>query len=187
MAKPLILLFTGHMIDAPSREEARFPPDKEEVAREAIRTAILEERTLAPVAYGIAGGASGGDILFHEICAGLGIPTRLYLALPRDQYIVHSVQPAGAGWVERFDRLYRRHPQARVLSGSETEDVWQRTNLWMLQSALADEDKDLTLIAIWDGKDQGDGSGGTGDLVRQAQERGARTVILETTELFGIG
>lgn len=187
MAKQRILLFTGHMIDAPSRKEPRFPPDKEGVAREAIRTAVLEERTLAPIAYGIAGGASGGDILFHEVCAELGLPTRLYLALPRDQYIVHSVQPAGVGWVERFDRLYRQHPEVRVLTETKTDGVWQRTNRWMLESALANGDKDLTLIALWDGKDEGDGPGGTGDLVRQARVRGARTVVLDTQKLFGLG
>jgi hypothetical protein len=187
MAKPRILLFTGHRIDDPSRKKPRFPPDQEEVAREAIRTAILQERTLAPLAYGIAGGASGGDILFHEVCAELGLPTRLDLALPRDRYVLHSVQPAGAKWVERFDRLYRQHPETRVLTETETDDVWQRANLWMLESALADEDKDLTVLALWDGEDQGDGSGGTGDLVRRARERGARTVVLETRKLFGIG
>jgi hypothetical protein len=186
MAKQRILLFTGHMIDAPSREEPRFPPDKEGVAREAIRTAILEERTLASIAYGIAGGASGGDILFHEVCTELGLPTCLYLALPRDQFILHSVQPAGAGWVERFDRLCRQHPEVRVLTETETAGVWQRTNRWMLRSALANEDKDLTLIALWDGKG-GDGPGGTEGLVRQARERGARTVVLETGKLFGLG
>jgi hypothetical protein len=186
MAKQRILLFTGHMIDAPSREVPRFPPDKEGVAREAIRTAVLQERTLAPIAYGIAGGASGGDVLFHEVCAEVGIPTRLYLALPREQFIVHSVQPAGAKWVERFDRLYRQHPEVRVFTETKTDDVFQRTNLWMLESALAGEDKDLTLIALWNGK-EGDGPGGTADLVDEAKGRGARLVILDTKELFGIG
>ena len=39
-----VLLFTGHMIDAPGREKPRFPPDQEEVARQAIQKAVEAER-----------------------------------------------------------------------------------------------------------------------------------------------
>jgi hypothetical protein len=190
-----ILLFTGHMIDSTDRKEPRFPPEKEGVAREAIRKAVQAERARPEgVAYGIAGGASGGDILFHEVCAELGIPTRLYLALPKGQYIAESVQTAGQAWVERFNQLYQRHREVRVLSLSTTVprwlsersdqySIWQRNNLWMLYNALSDEGSDLTLIALWNGQ-QGDGPGGTGDLVAKARECGAKVILLDTRELF---
>ena len=78
-----VLLFAGHMIDAPDRKSLRFPADKESLARKEIKDAIVKEMNTAPgVSCGYAGGASGGDILFHEVCAELGIPTRLYLAIP---------------------------------------------------------------------------------------------------------
>jgi len=54
-----------------------------------IRDAIAAEKQLAgsqPM-EGIAGGASGGDILFHEISAELAIPTRLLLALPKEDFL----------------------------------------------------------------------------------------------------
>jgi len=191
-----ILLFTGHMIDKPGRPEPRFPADKEKVARQAIREAIGEECAIAPVAYGIAGGASGGDILFHEICAELGILTRLYLALPREKYIVASVQSGGPKWVERFNQLLGKHPETRVLS--ETEDlpswlvekeddynIWQRNSLWLLHNALAEQEQAVTLIALWNGK-SGDGPGGTAHLVDQAGKRGSKVVILDTNKLFGL-
>jgi hypothetical protein len=192
-----VLLFTGHMIDKPGREKPRFPADKEDVARQAIRKAIEEEQALASVAYGVAGGANGSDILFHEVCAELGIPARLYLALPREEYIVESVQSAGPKWVERFNRLYQQHPEVRILAESkelpnwliERADeytIWQRNNLWMLHNALAEQEQEVTLIALWNGK-AGDGPGGTGDLVEQSQRRGAKVVILDTNELFGLG
>lgn len=195
-----VLLFTGHMIDKPGREEPRFPPDQEDVARQAIRKAIEEEQAHAPVAYGIAGGASGGDVLFHEVCADLGIPTRLYLALPREEYIVESVQSAGPKWVERFNRLHNKKEEGkemRVLATSknlpawlvERADeytIWQRNSLWMLHNALAEQEREVTLIALWNGK-AGDGPGGTADLVEQSQRRGAKVVILDTNELFGLG
>jgi cellulose biosynthesis protein BcsQ len=191
-----ILFFTGHMIDKPGRQEPRFPAGKEDVARQAIRQAIEKERALAPIGYGIAGGASGGDILFHEVCAGLGIPTQLYLALPREEYIVASVRSAGPQWVERFNQLLDQHPETRVLSEREelpdwlveradNYNIWQRNSLWLLHNALAEQEQSVTLIALWNGK-TGDGPGGTADLVDQAGQRGSKVVILDTKELFGL-
>lgn len=197
-----VLLFTGHRIDAADRKKPRFPRTKEaeDAARQAIREKILAERERSPVAYGISGGASGGDILFHEVCAELGIETWLYLALPKDQYTVQSVKDAGPEWVERFNVLHRQQEaraRLRVLADTENlpqwlatkkpkEYLWPRNNLWMLTNALADEKRDLTLIALWDGKDQGDGPGGTADLVRSAQDHGAKFVHIPSNELFGI-
>jgi hypothetical protein len=195
-APPRVLLFTGHMIDTPKREKPRFPPSKEDVARQAIQQAIETERKRpGGVAAGIAGGASGGDILFHEICAELGIPTQLFLALPKDAYIEASVAPAKGNWVERFDRLTETLP-VRVLAESEDlpswlaekkdYNIWQRNNLWMLHNALAQGGENVTLIALWNGQ-EGDGPGGTGDLVDRVKKRHARAVILDTKELFGVG
>ena len=40
-----------------------------------IREAVIKERDLGGEELtGIAGGACGGDILFHEVCDELGIP-----------------------------------------------------------------------------------------------------------------
>ena len=203
-----VILFTGHMMDAKGRETPRFPADKEEVARQAIREAVVKEmRVNEAVAWGFAGGASGGDILFQEVCAELGIPTQLYLAIPPERYVVSSVQKAGERWVERFWKLYHKHSEqkrVRVLSEATNVldareylpawlrtkpdyDIWQRNNLWTLFNALsAGGARNLTLIALWDGEPTGDGPGGTSDLVRRVQECGARAVILNTKELFGL-
>jgi hypothetical protein len=195
-----IILFTGHRIDAPNRQTPRFPADKELVAREAIRQAVAQELARANrKTLGVAGGASGGDILFHEVCSELGIPTTLYLTLEREKYIEKSVQNAGHDWVLRFNELYGRLP-GRELAASEAlprwlssrhkeYSVWQRSNLWMLCNAIAadaDSGRHVTLIALWDGQ-TGDGPGGTKDMVERAQQRGARIVLLDTKTLFGLG
>ena len=177
------LLFTGHMIDAPGRKEPRFPPDQEGVARRAIREAIeAEQRQQGGVASGIAGGANGGDILLHEICGELGIPTQLYLAVPPEKFIEASVAPARGDWVERFQRLAGKLP-VHVLADKVDDEVWARANLRMLESALAAGGERVTLIALWNGQ-KGDGPGGTEDLVARAGERHARVVILDTRKLF---
>ena len=207
-----VLLFAGHMIDAPGREHPRFPADKEQLAREKIKEAVIAKMNSgAGVACGYAGSASGGDILFQEVCAELGIPTRLYLAIPPQKYVTTSVQNAGNQWVERFWKIYNDHverKQVRVLSEtSDAQDaqeylpawlrakpdygIWQRNNLWMLYNALDEGcdprtgDPNITLIALWDGKG-GDGPGGTQDLVRKVERLGASAEIINTRELFGL-
>ena len=189
-----VLLFTGHMIDAPDRAEPRFPPSKVDVATEKITEAITSEQQISGgIAYGVAGCASGGDIIFHKACEALGIPTRIFLALPRERYIRASVAPAGPDWVEEFNRLVRLRP-FRVLGESEElptwlqdkpdYNIWQRNNLWNLHNALAAVGgENVTLIALWNGA-SGDGAGGTADMVQKAQERGAKTIILDTKKIF---
>jgi hypothetical protein len=211
-ARQRVLLFAGHMIDDPARKNPRFPASKEEIARERIKEAVVGAiNSSAGVACGYAGGASGGDILFHEVCAELGIPTRLYLAIPPRKYVTKSVQKAGARWVERFWNLYNQHleqNQVRLLSeandvnddseylpawlrGKEKYGIWQRNNLWMLFNALDEGcdlqtgDPNITLIALWDGEG-GDGPGGTGDLVKKVGDMGSRCEIINTKELFAL-
>lgn len=194
---PHVLLFTGHRIDAPGRATPRFPADKEPVARQALLDAVRRELALAsgPV-IGLAGGASGGDILFHEVCAEVGIETRLLLVMPREDYVCASVQDSGPEWVERFNALYDRLPH-RVLSPSPelprwlqrkpNYDIWQRNNLWNLYTGLALGSRYVTLIALWDGEPGGDGPGGTQDMLNKTRESGAKTIILHTKKLFGQG
>jgi hypothetical protein len=189
-----VLLFTGHMIDAPGRSEPRFPPDKVGIAKQKIAEAVAAEQEVAGgIAYGVAGCASGGDIIFHKVCEASGIPTRIFLAVPRELYIRESVAPAGPHWVEDFNRLVRSHP-VRVLGESKDlprwlqskpeYNVWQRNNLWNLHNALAAAGgENVTLIALWNGA-TGDGPGGTCDMVQKARDRGAKTIILDTKKIF---
>jgi hypothetical protein len=63
-------------------------------------------------------------------------------------------------------------------------NIWQRNNLWLLHSALAAAGgENVTLIALWDGQ-AGDGPGGTGDMVEEARERGAKIIILDTKKIL---
>jgi hypothetical protein len=175
-------LFTGHMIDAPGRKQPRFPPTAaaERTAHAMIADAVDRQRAQEPASLvGVAGGACGGDILFHEICAERDVPTRLYLALPPAEFIEASVRHGGESWVARLDRLLGTLP-TRVLSSSQdlprwvaadSYSIWQRNNLWTLFNALSLDAASLALIALWD-QGPSDGPGGTDDLVRQVRERG---------------
>ena len=190
--KPHTLLFTGHMIDQKGRATPRFPANKEAGARQAIQDIVLQEqKKISGPLIGLAGGACGGDILFHEVCNELGIPTQLLLALPRDQFLNESVQFAGANWVDRFNKLYNVL-LTEVLADSQelpnwlqkkpNYSFWERNNVWLLYKALVNGGQCMTLLALWDGK-PGDAGGGTEHMVNQAQARGAKTIIIDVNAL----
>jgi hypothetical protein len=188
-----VLLFTGHRVDAPDRKTPRFPAAKEKHARAVIFEAVRNEKAKAkgPV-FGIAGGACGGDLLFHEICEALEIPSQMYLVLPKNEYIKASVADGGPDWVERFNRLYDKL-KPKILSDSDRlprwlrakkdYNIWQRSNLWMLHNALCISQDHLTLIALWNGA-SGDGAGGTEDMVNRAKDRGATFIHLDAKKLL---
>ena len=183
-----VLLFTGHRLDVPGRTAPRFPAAAEPLAGELIAGAIADELDGAagPLA-GLAGGASGGDILFHEAAERLGVPTELYLALPPDDYCAASVADAGPGWVTRFTALCDGLPIRLLPEGMPRDalglSVWERSNLWMLDSAFEWTAGGVAVIALWDGQES-DGPGGTADMVARARARGARVRLLDAGRLL---
>lgn len=191
-----VIVFAGHRIDDPGRKVPRFPQSCQPVARDAIARAVQKVIASAQGEIrGFAGAASGGDILFHEVCRESGIDTRVCLALPEEQYLNNSVRPANADWVDRFKRLVAANENVLKLADSAElprwltmkpgYNIWQRNNLWELGLALAPGARRTTLIALWDGA-KGDGPGGTEDMVSTARRRGAGVEILDTKKLFGL-
>lgn len=193
-----VLVFTGHMVDDPGKPGAqpRFPNTPAAIAR---ARALIYEAVQAELAgcagkvLGIAGGACGGDILFHEVCAELAIPTRLHLALPVAQFQVQSVQRGGPDWVARYHVLTRKHTPW-VLQDSENMpawlvdkldyNVWERTNLWMIFEAMSVGTDDLTLLALYNREREADGPGGTTHLLAEAKTRGFKPVELDARALL---
>lgn len=187
------LLFTGHMIDQPGRKTSRFPPEKEAAARKAIEAQVqlVMNQEQGREIRGIAGGACGGDIIFHEVCQSLGIRTEMFLSLPREAYISESVAFAGNNWLDRFDKLYTTLPH-RVLASSKAlpiwlqkkspYDFWSRSNLWMLYNALSNDSINMTLLALWDGQG-GDGEGGTADMVELVRKQGGLDLRIDMNAL----
>ncbi|MBY3330154.1 hypothetical protein HFN98_05765 [Rhizobium laguerreae] len=196
-----VILFTGHMLDAPGRDKdkARFPntPEAVAAARKMIEKVVKEEMNEdGGVAFGIAGGACGSDILFHEVCHSLNIPTLLLLALPEAQFQAESVNRGGVDWVMRYQQLCQRvTPRVladskdlpRWLSGRKGYDISQRNNLWMMFNALATQARNLTLIALYNREKEPDGPGGTSHLVSVAANWGFKTVELDARQLLKAG
>src|SRR4051812_41217277 len=95
-----VLLFSGHMIDAPGRKKARFPANKEATAENAIEGTLaqigVDSRDLA-----ICGGACGGDLLFAEACLRLGAKLEFYIPFEEPTFLSKSVDFADADWRAR--------------------------------------------------------------------------------------
>jgi hypothetical protein len=192
-----VILFTGHMIDPPGTTPPRFPDSIRAKARQAIFDKVQQElaRTEGKV-VAIASAASGGDLLFHDVCEELGIEHRLLLPLAPDRFRNETVSPAGRFWEDRFDRLLRNVPAPPYLSNSDDLPIWlsmktdystwQRANLWLLQEALAAEGKNFSLIALWDGV-KTEGIGGTYHMRTVAQDCGAALVTIYTADLLATG
>lgn len=101
LSMPSVVVFTGHMIDAPGRAEARFPADIEGPVAAAIAAAL--ERIDAGFGYGSA--ACGADLLFAEALLARGAELHLTLPFDRADFLLTSVAHAGSAWIERFDRV----------------------------------------------------------------------------------
>ena len=195
-----VLLFTGHMVDAPDRDPAkkRFPrtAEAEAIARGLVEEALKKELVSGENVFAIAGGACGSDIIFHEACASLGVPTRLFLALPIRQFQVESVQHGGPDWVDRYQKLCERLPihvmqETKALpdwlADKRDYDVWQRNNQWMMFHGLASNARRLTLMALYNSERDPDGPGGTAHLIGLARRWGFKSIELDARKLLGAG
>jgi hypothetical protein len=182
------------MIDPPGTNTPRFPDALRQVARQAIRNAVQQEigRTEGAV-VAIASAASGGDLLFHDVCEELKIERRLHLPLPPDSFRNESVSPAGRFWEDRFDELLKRSRSVPCLAQSTDLPLWlsvkkqytswQRANLWLIHEALGFHAKNFTLLSLWDGI-KTEGLGGTYHMQAVAQEYGAALVTIYMNDLL---
>ena len=192
-----IIVATGHRADATDRASPRFPNTPECIAKAKswLREKVEAEKAETKGSIsGMGGAASGTDLLFHEVCAELGIPTTVVLPIPKEDYCRRSVADGGPDWVERFNHLVGTKPLI-ILSDSADLPAWaesipnygvfQRGNIWMMEDALLRPSADVTLLALWNGK-AGDGPGGTADMVGLAKAHGAKVRTKNTDELFGL-
>jgi hypothetical protein len=189
-----VLLFTGHMVDAPGRHPPRFPRTAaaEGAARQLIEGALKDHVRPDERTVGIAGGACGGDLLFHEACRAAGVATRLLLALPARQFERTSVEPGGTQWVDRFRALcaasppfvLQPDPAAPAWRSPPAYDLWQRNNHWLLCGALALGAARRTAIALHNPDLDADGPGGTVHLLSEARSRGFDCVALDARALL---
>jgi hypothetical protein len=182
-----VVLFSGHMIDAPGRETPRFPPDKEPLARQAIEGA-LADLGVAAGDLAICGAACGGDLLFAEAAVARGARLELYIPFDEPTFLEKSVDFAGEAWRARY--LAMKAQAALHVAPDELgplapgEDPYERNNEWMLGQAERFGADKLAFVCLWNGE-SGDGPGGTRHMMEEARKAGGRAIWLDTQRLWG--
>jgi hypothetical protein len=181
-----VLLFSGHMIDAPGRKQPRFPADKESIAADAIAD-TLTQSGIGAGDLAICGGACGGDLIFAEVCLARGAGLELYLPFDQPTFLAESVDFAGANWHDRFlaaaSKATMHVASAELGPLRPGEEPYERNNKRMLESAARFGPEKIVFICLWDGQG-GDGPGGTRHLMEEVRRKSERIYWLDTRKLW---
>jgi hypothetical protein len=182
-----VLLFSGHLIDAPNRKEPRFPASKEASVADAI-AALLDTADVAagPNDLAICGGACGGDLLFAEACLARGTALEMYVGFDENAFLADSVDFANANWRNRFfsakskGKLHIAPDELGPLPAGA--DPYERVNLWMLERAMRFGATKIIFVCLWNGEG-GDGPGGTKHMMDEARKNSAPVYWLDIRKL----
>lgn len=185
-----VLLFSGHMVDSPTRATPRFPAAAEAIAAQAI-AAALDTLKANGEDLALCQAAAGGDLLFLEACQARGVRCEVLLPFPEPEYLQRSVLPSAGGeaWRDRFlAAVARDGTRVRVMPDElgplpAGVDPFERSNLWLLYTALAAGVKKVRFVTLWNGGG-GDGPGGTAHMVGEVQRLTGHVEWLDTRELF---
>jgi hypothetical protein len=173
---PAVVVFTGHMIDRPGRLAPRFPARIEQAVGAAIEQRLEELNA----GFGFSGAACGSDILFLEAMKQRG-QTHIVLPFGVEGFRRESVDFLQSGnWSARFDLVLKDASEVQTASGAPQEwggIVFEYANLILLGLAVLKSralDTELIGLAVWDGKEAGDGAGGTASTVAAWMKRNVR-------------
>lgn len=182
-----VILFSGHMIDAPERPTARFPADKESVAAQKIAEA-LGQLGAGSEDLALTQGACGGDILFTEECQKRGVKVHWLQPLCEPEFIQKSVICSGEAWRERYlaakaklTTEVRSAPEQLGLPPKGT-DPFERCNTWLLYTALSHGIDKVNFICLWDGSG-GDEPGGTAHMYQEVKAKTGHVTWIDSRKI----
>jgi tetratricopeptide (TPR) repeat protein len=185
-----VLLFSGHMIDAPNRDPPRFPSTKEAIAAQKIAEEL--ERLEAGVEdISLCQAAAGGDLLFLEACQQRGVRCQVLLPFAEPEFIQSSIMPSADSdkWRDRFYAVKAKLKDPIRIMPNELGPMpkgsspFERCNLWLLYTALASDIDKVRFVTLWNGGG-GDGPGGTQHMVNEVKRRTGRVSWLDTRKLW---
>jgi len=187
-----VILFSGHMIDAPGRPSPRFPADKEAIAAAKIAEA-LDALAAGPSDLALCQASSGGDLLFLEACQQRRVRCQILLPFSEAEYIDRSIVPStgGEAWRDRYFAMKQRLEYPIRFMPDELRpspagvDPFERCNLWLLYTTLAWGLDKVRFICLWNGSG-GDGPGGTAHMYNEVKERTGRVTWIDTRKLWNV-
>lgn len=181
---PRVLVYMGHMTDAPDRARPRLPPEK--VGRLRNEIACRIEGWGAVHGFGTA--ARGTDILVLGILADRGLTATVVLPFPRADFENSSV---GGSWnrdlraLEKNDSLKFIELLDSMPARDRLEEALDMANREVCRRAVAyarSLGEKPIVLAVWDGQ-PGDGPGGTADAVQLWRARGYEPEIIDPQDL----
>jgi class 3 adenylate cyclase len=175
LAGRAVVHYCGHLISP----AGRFRATNEEAVSKRIEAEV--RRATPGYAYGSL--ASGGDILWAEALLAQGAELHVVLPFARDEFVKASVAPAGADWVERFDRCLNAAKNVNYATEDAFlgDDVLFRygaelaMGLALLRARYLDAE--TRQLALWDGA-RAQGAAGTAIEVAAWQKLGLPITIV---------
>jgi tetratricopeptide (TPR) repeat protein len=186
-----VFLFSGHIIDATDQATPSFPNDKSGIAAEKIAE-VLSALGASKDDLALTQGAAGGDILFAEACAKLGVRIQLLQPFPEAEFIQRSILlfEEGDSWRARYYTLKaqlkdppRCMPDALGDIPEEDMNPYERCNLWLLYTALAWGIDKVRFICLWNGEGADD-RGSTAQMYQEVNKRTGQVIWLDTRKLW---
>ncbi len=184
LAPPRVVHYCGHRVT----EHGRFEADAEGRAAAAIAEVVGGR----PAGYAYGSLASGGDIMWAEALLGSGAELHVVLPYAREEFVEHSVAPAGPGWAERFDRCVERASAVSYATDDAYlgDDVLYRygaelaMGLALLRARYLEADAEQ--LALWD-EGPALGAAGTAIDVATWRARGGSTTVVWPGEPVAAG
>ncbi len=186
-----VILFSGHMIDAPDRPPPpRFPGKKESGAAKKIAEA-LDQLGVGPEDLALTQGACGGDLLFTEACLKRGAKVHWLQPFREPDFIEDSVVRGGEAWRGRY--IDAKAKLAAPIRSAPDElgglpqtakqgNPFERCNLWLLYTALAYGVDKVRFVCLWNGGG-GDGPGGTAHMYNEVKRRTGNVTWIDIRQI----
>ncbi|HTI31042.1 MAG TPA: adenylate/guanylate cyclase domain-containing protein [Sphingomonas sp.] len=176
LTPPAVVTFSGHI----------FKPDPAQEAR--IAAAIDEQLEACNIGFGYGALAGGADILIAERLLARGSTLNLVLPFKEEDFIAHSVLPAGLPWLKRYHAV--RKKAARISFATRSDFVhdpaqfgYGATVMMGLAKLRAQHlGTRAVQLVIWDGT-PGNGLAGTGHDVAQWRATGGQTFVIASEGL----
>jgi hypothetical protein len=139
-------------------------------SRAQILQVLKEKKENTPgIVYGVSSVAAGGDLLFAETCMQLGLPLRILLPMPKEQFREDFDEPT---W-ERVENVLRKAISVEVTGGDQSRDAQY------YECGIETVQQSRLLLALWDGESS-QGLGGTEQIVSFAKLEGRPVVWIHS-------
>jgi class 3 adenylate cyclase len=179
---PPVIAFSGHMIDAPSRRNSRFPEDSADRVKKQIE-AVLQK---LDAGIGYSSAACGSDVLFLECMQERGGETNVILPFDREDFFDTSISFSGQTWIRRANRVLDRASVSQANKGRYGGDdlLFAYANTMIMGKAILRSrllETEAHLVAVWDGK-RNRATGGTSDFIEIWESLGMPITAISSTE-----